>query len=135
MNIGEAGRNSVFGLVIAGLAGNVPAFADNAAGNRTFDSNERQSGAGLVYTNRGLSQAIYGYLNLRGVVRNVENPQIAYVDMAYGPSIYSYPRLSRDTVVGFNVHYVSRAYGPAIYSYPRLHDSRGWVEVFPFMKD
>jgi hypothetical protein len=130
VDIGKAARNSVFGLVIAGVAGNVPAFAD-AAGSRMPGEGGRQSGSGLVYTDTALSQAIYSYLNLKGAGWKVENAQIVYVDQAYGQAIYSYPRVGRDIVAAFNIRYVNQAYGPAIYSYPGLDDRFGRVEVLP----
>lgn len=83
----------------------------------TAVAGEEQNGA-LVEHNRAYIYPIPGAPN-PAPDRAVQNAQIVYVNMAYGPAIYSYPANTTPTSVPFNVEYVDTAYGPAIYSYPR----------------
>jgi hypothetical protein len=73
--------------------------------------------------------------NLPDVGIRVRNPQIVYVDRAYGPAIYSYPRVGQDIVTPFNVRYVNTAFGPAIYSYPGVYNEPGRAESWPMTAD
>lgn len=92
------------------------------------------SESGLIHTNRAFSPAVHSYPNPAETSR-VAQPELRYVSLAYGPSLYSYPRLVPDTVTAFNVHFISNAYGPAIYSYPGLYGQRGNVHILPFLND
>lgn len=127
MNIRKLKQHAALGFVILGLVGSPLALAGHEASER----GQEPPDSGLVYTSTALSQAIFSYLNLEGTEQRAIQPQIVYVDQAYGQAIYSYPRVAADTVTAFNVRYVDQAYGPAIYSYPSLNDSRGFVEVLP----
>jgi hypothetical protein len=71
----------------------------------------------LIYNNRAYVQDI-GYAPNPAPARKVEDAKIVFVNMAYGPAIYSYPHNVNHQVTAFNVEYVDMAYGPAIYSYP-----------------
>jgi RNA recognition motif-containing protein len=103
-------------------------------GSRAPEGSREPSASGLIYTNRAFSQAVYSYLNV-GDEPSIAKPELRYVSLAYGPSLYSYPRMVPDTVTAFNVQFISNAYGPAIYSYPGLYQQRGNVQILPFLND
>lgn len=78
---------------------------------------------GLYYNNRGFTNVIPGDVNSVSDVKS-ENPRIVYVNLAYGPAVYSYPVNTPSPQTEFNMTYVDMAYGPAIYSYPRNGQDR-----------
>lgn len=123
--------STVFGLIIAGFTITGVVLAE-PHGSEASGAQE-PSGSGLIYTNKAFNQAVYSYLNV-GEAQRIAKPEIRYVSRAYGPNIYSYPRMVPDTVTAFNVQFINNAYGPAIYSYPGLYQQHGKVEILPFLE-
>jgi len=77
-----------------------------------------EGSSALIYNNRAYVQDI-GYAPNPAPAWKVQDAEIIYVSLAYGPAIYSYPSNVSHHHTAFNVEYVDTAYGPAIYSYPR----------------
>lgn len=71
----------------------------------------------LIYDNSAYIYPIHGSPN-PAADRKVQDAEIVYVNMAYGPAIYSYSSNVAFQSTDFNVHYIDTAHGPAIYSYP-----------------
>jgi hypothetical protein len=96
--------------VIAALA--IGSLNIDVAKAETTDDN-----SGLIYNSSAYIYPIQGAPNPAGD-RKVKQPEIIYVNMAYGPATYSYPTTVAYQSTDFNVQLIDTAYGPAIYSYP-----------------
>jgi len=106
-------RQSIILALLATCSATTP-IADTHVRNSPVATTQEST---MFYDSFAVNFGLHGYAGALAP-KAIENPQISYQSLAYGPAIHSYSHLGKRPATAWNVTYVSPAYGQFIYSYP-----------------